>query len=115
MALFQFSKFDMAVMVHSWCDWKYDDCDRRTDNKANQYMHMETYRRHIYPSHPPIILGATFKHFNHCRQMLRAGIRGVLVNRTIPLKRVQKRAAAMKALLKSKLSNDNIIYIMSFL
>lgn len=115
MATFKFSKFDIARMVHTWCDWKYDDCDRRTDSKDNQYMHMETYRRHIYPRNPPNILNASFKHFNHCRQMLRAGIRGVLVNRTIPLRRVQKRAAAIKGLLKSQLSNDNIICIMSFL
>lgn len=115
MALFQFSKFDMAVMIHSWCDWKYDDCDRRTDNKANEYMHMQTYRRHIYPRNPPRILNASFKHYNHCRQMLRAGIRGLLVNRTIPLRRFQKRMAIIKGLLKSKLGNDNIICIMSFL
>lgn len=112
MASFKFTQFEIAHMVHEWSYWDYEEPDRTTDNNSNQYLSMKTYHRHVFPRGR---LTNDFKSYNHCRQMLRASIRGILVNRSIPLRRVKKLAAIIKGLLKTQLSEDIIRYILTFL
>lgn len=113
MASIKFSAFHIAYLVHEWDEWKYSANCKRLDDKSNYCKLMKTYKKHFLPR------GRSYEHikdnFTHARGILRAGIRGLLVNRTIPLRVVKKRAAAIQGLNKTKLSNDCIRYILSFL